>query len=671
MEIPNSRSLASCLIATLLLVHTIAYSANARLGVFEAASVSSANVIANGLSGGGALSPGFSISPDGRFVAFVSGGTNLSPEGVGGIFLRDTCRGAPGACTPSTELISVSSAGINADSTFSAAPAVSSDGRYVAFASAASNLVANDTNNRLDYFVRDTCRGGGQFCTPSTIRVSLTNTLTQGADSALLGTGTDISADGRFVAFTTSASLVPEDTTAGTGDVYVRDTCRGATGGCTPTTFLISNSLDGSSTVNEIRGVMPSMSDDGRYITFYSINTNMAQGVTLPQLVPNIYLRDTCLGVTGACTPSTILVSNNEANGGATGANFLPPAISGTGRFVSFTSNAPLASDDTSLFTPDVYLRDTCISAPGACTPSIERVSLTSTGAESSFPLYGATSVSGDGHFVAFESSSLDLVLTDTNLDGNDVFIRDTCRGAVGACSPSTVLASVSTTGRQADKSGPPVLSADGRTVFFASTGVNFLDGTFAQQQIYIAGTGFPPPFVTLAGIVNGASFSTPVSGGVTPGALISVFGTDMSDSTALAGTVPLPTDLGGAIVQINSVSAPLIFSSPTQLNIQIPWELALASNASFTVTGSGGLLTGNTQTLTVVSSNPGIFTTNQAGTGQGAIQIANTASLAAPTGAFPGSRPANRGEFISIFCTALGPVNNVPNSGFITNDAT
>jgi len=171
-------------------------------------------------------------------------------------------------------------------------------------------------------------------------------------------------------------------------------------------------------------------------------------------------------------------------------------------------------------------------------------------------------------------------------------------------------------------------------------------------------------PVVPVTGIVNGATFQSP--GAVAPGELVAVFGTDLATATQLAGTVPLPTSLGGATATIGGVSVPLIYSSPLQINLQIPWELANMTNPQITVQTSS---TGAPVTLTVLQSQPGIFTTNQSGSGQGAILIANTASLAAPAGAFPGSRPVQRGEYIEIFSTGLGPVFNTPPSGAVTPD--
>jgi uncharacterized protein (TIGR03437 family) len=68
--------------------------------------------------------------------------------------------------------------------------------------------------------------------------------------------------------------------------------------------------------------------------------------------------------------------------------------------------------------------------------------------------------------------------------------------------------------------------------------------------------------------------------------------------------------------------------------------------------------------TVAIVPFNPGIFTTDASGTGQGAILVAGTTSLAAAAGSFPDARPVRRGEFIAIFCSGLGPVSHTPSTG-------
>src|SRR2546426_1935359 len=121
------------------------------------------------------------ISADGRFVAFDSDASNLVAGDTNGsrdVFVRDTCFGAPAGCTPSTTRVSVATDGTQANSP-SGIPSVSADGRFVAFISAATNLVPGDTNGFVDIFVRDTCFGAPTGCTPSTIRVSVASDGTQ------------------------------------------------------------------------------------------------------------------------------------------------------------------------------------------------------------------------------------------------------------------------------------------------------------------------------------------------------------------------------------------------------------------------------------------------------------------------------------------------------------
>jgi len=103
---------------------------------------------------------------------------------------------------------------------------------------------------------------------------------------------------------------------------------------------------------------------------------------------------------------------------------------------------------------------------------------------------------------------------------------------------------------------------------------------------------------------------------------------------------------------------------SPTQINFQVPEELQGKAQVTAAVTVNN--MTSVPQTITLASSAPAIFTANNQGTGQGAIQIANTTLFAAPIGSIPGaqSQPASKGEFIAIYCTGLGAVTNQPPTG-------
>lgn len=171
-------------------------------------------------------------------------------------------------------------------------------------------------------------------------------------------------------------------------------------------------------------------------------------------------------------------------------------------------------------------------------------------------------------------------------------------------------------------------------------------------------------PVISANGVVNNASFAPGVNA-LAPGTLAAIFGTGLNDGSRIAASSfvngRLVTTLGGASVTFNGIPAPMFSSFPTQLNVQIPLELAGATSAQVVVTVAGEQSA--PATVSIASTSPGIFTV---GPRQGAILIANTSIFAAPPGNIPGvqSRPANPGEFITIFSTGLGAVNNPPASG-------
>ena len=123
-----------------------------------------------------------------------------------------------------------------------------------------------------------------------------------------------------------------------------------------------------------------------------------------------------------------------------------------------------------------------------------------------------------------------------------------------------------------------------------------------------------------------------------------------------------MPTTIGGTSILVNGISAPLFAVSPQQINFQIPWEAQGQIQAFIEATANG--VTGNGVAVNLGPFSPGIFSLNQQGSGQGAILIGGTAIVAAPAGALQNSRPARRGEFVTIFCTGLGPVTNPPATG-------
>lgn len=168
-----------------------------------------------------------------------------------------------------------------------------------------------------------------------------------------------------------------------------------------------------------------------------------------------------------------------------------------------------------------------------------------------------------------------------------------------------------------------------------------------------------PAPVLSAGGIVNAASFATQA---LAAGTIASIFGSNLAAATTQAATVPLPTALGGASVQVDGVNAPLFFVSPFQINFALPWEVQGRSLATITVTSGG--VTSSPQAISLVPSAPALFSTNERGNGQGAILVAGTGSIAAPLSTFPGSRPVRRGEFLEIYAIGLGAVTNQPATG-------
>jgi uncharacterized protein (TIGR03437 family) len=180
---------------------------------------------------------------------------------------------------------------------------------------------------------------------------------------------------------------------------------------------------------------------------------------------------------------------------------------------------------------------------------------------------------------------------------------------------------------------------------------------------------------VNAFGTVNNASFasgSTPLA----PVTIAAVFGSGLDDGSmdpfsSIGADGELINSLGGASVTFGGVTNPVpIFSAfPQQLNIEIPQELANATSTTIQVTVNGQ--TSAPEFVPLGPYSPGIFTVPPGGTGQGAIQIANSATYAAPESSVPGSlaRPAKIGEFITIFCTGLGSVTNSPATGAPASD--
>lgn len=377
-----------------------------------------------------------SMSGDGRYVVFHSSAQNLVPGFTGyvdessNVYLRDRLAGT-------TVLVSAAGAGVVGNSD-SARPAISRDGRYVTYASYASNLVVGDTNGHQDIFRWDRQ-------TASTIKITEAGA---GGDTDDDSFDPTISADGQRIAYSTEATNIDADDDNGISDMYVwsADTdesdrisetladgdANGASNAGviaangthvtfsshasdlvlndgngardvfrhnieTDTTALVSRATSGDT--NDYSSGS-AISADGRFVAFASAAENLVAGGTPDNGLTNTFVRDMIAG-------TTVLVSR-ERNGGATdNYSFAPATVSDDGRLVIFPSRASdLVAGDTN-GQSDAFLWDR---ATGTLTMPLRDVLWG--------PLNGATfepALSADGRWIGFYSTATDAVRNDTN----------------------------------------------------------------------------------------------------------------------------------------------------------------------------------------------------------------------------------------------------------------
>jgi Tol biopolymer transport system component len=294
--------------------------------------------------------------------------------------------GAQPASAGSTTRVSVDSAGRQANGPSSVA-AISANGRFVAFESDATNLVAGDTNGLTDIFVHD-------LVARTTTRVSVDSLGRQANGPSF---NPSISSDGRFVAFESNATNLVTGDTNGRPDIFVRDLLTGKT--TRVSVDSVGRQANGPSLSAAISG-------DGRFVAFESDATNLVAGDTNGRR--DIFVYD-------MATRATTRVSVDSLGRQANGPSF-SAAISGDGRFVAFESDATNLVPADSLLKRDVFVRDLVLG-------STVRASVDSDGRQALGASSGAA-ISGDGRSVAFESDASNLVPGDTNLT-RDVFVHN------------------------------------------------------------------------------------------------------------------------------------------------------------------------------------------------------------------------------------------------------
>ena len=428
---------------------------------------------------GNETSEGPTLSADGRYVAFDSLASNLVAGDTNGGF--DVF--VHDRQTGTTDRVSVSSSGAQGNG-YSWVPEISADGRYVAFGSLAANLVAGDTNGAEDIFVYDRQTG-------LTSRVSIRSDGVQGNDGSWSPV---LSADGRFVVFHSYASNLVAGDTNSVADVFVHDRQTGLTN-------RVSVRSDGAQA--NLGSYHAAVSADGRYVAFDSMASNLLAEDT-NESWSDVFIHDRQTGVT-----SLVSVRPNGITG--IGSSYAP-SLSDDGRYVAFDSDASdLVAGDTN-GRSDAFVHD-------RQTGLTTLISVASDGTQgnnnSARPV-----LSPDGRYVAFTSEAYNLVAGDTN-DHPDIFVRDLQTGA-------TSRVSVSSEGTQTNGvSGDPVLSADGRTVAFHSIASNLVAGdTNGQFDVFVHDRQEPVLTPSITGFA-------PLSGPV--GAAVTITGANFAGATALA----------------------------------------------------------------------------------------------------------------------------------------
>ena len=352
------------------------YFRNLATGAFERLSISSTGAQGNGKS----LKPVPSV--DGTAVTFQSEANNLVSGDTNNrldVFVRNRD-------TDTTRRVSVSSSGTQGNGA-SSYPQISPNGRYVVFASVASNLAGSDRNILSDIFRHDLQTG-------QTVHVSISTSGGAANGNSLYPA---ISGDGRYVAFQSAASNLVSGDTNGRTDVFVRDLQTGQTQ---------RMSVSSSGAQGTGNSGYPDLSDDGRYVIFISRARNLASGDT--NVFDDLFVHDRTTGATSRLTRG---VGGAQING-----NTISPEISGNGQVIVFGSEASnLVSGDTNRVA-DVF-------TVNRQTGAIQRMSIGNNGQQGSQRHY-QQHISQDGTYVVYSTKSGNLVGGDTN-GAQDVFLSN------------------------------------------------------------------------------------------------------------------------------------------------------------------------------------------------------------------------------------------------------
>ena len=352
-------------------------------------------------------------------------------------------------------------------------PSISADGRYVAFAADATNLIASDTNALRDVFLYD-----NQTRLVRRLSVSQQGVQTNGASN-----NPSISGNARYVAFSSEATNLISGDTNGFSDIFVVDTITGS---------LARESVGSGGVQANNSSFKPALSSDGRYLVFESTATNLVSPGTAVG-VSHIYRRDRTTG-------TTVLVSRSSSGAAGNGLS-TQAAISADGQFVAFASDATNLVEGDNNAVRDVFVRDL---AAGTTI----RASVGSAG-EANGPSR-SPSISADGRHVAFASTASNLAASDLN-GISDIFGFDRVTGSV-------TRVTISVTG--GDPSDPsdanfrlgslnPSISASGRYIAFSSLADNLTDGDEAGEYFALDPNRSLDVFVVDRDVSDSGTFDT------------------------------------------------------------------------------------------------------------------------------------------------------------------
>ena len=465
-------------------------------------------------------------------------------------------------------------------------PSISSDGRYVAFSSRASNLVPNDTNNSEDVFVYDSLLQTLE-CVSVNNAGQLGDFLNSPGKGGADSSNPSISADGRYVAFESYAdNLVPNDIDQ-VKDIFVYDR--------TTRTIELVSPPAAPNQPNSQDSQHASISGDGRYVAFDSA-ANLVLNFNNSGDNEDVYIYDrTSQSMAGIATPFGILGANrtsqnpavssdgnfvafefwvddsdfpqfqyadiylyNRASGtvqritgteigvDADGTRSLSPAISANGRYVAFQSNL----DDLDFYdtnaSMDVFVFDTLAQVT-------TRVSASPSGQDQLYEASTEPAISGDGRYVALQSQASNLVSSDTNGFLN-IFVKDMTTGLISLISVNSagVQGDADSSSNQNGDRNHVAISLDGRSVAFQSDADNMgIGDNNGKPDIFVAVTAPVAP-ASVADLTALSVNLGPLSPGFNPEA--TTYSASVSNGMTLAFVRPVTADPAATLqVSLNS----------------------------------------------------------------------------------------------------------------------